>query len=110
MTSIGIIGSEGRMGVALAAAISEAGQRAGGVDKGGNVAGLVRASDVVEVREKSRKVPVITEAQEVIARRGCPAWLESDGAAFKGTVKALPTREDIQFPINEQLIVELYSK
>ena len=71
---------------------------------------LVRPSDVIEVREKSRKVPVITEAQQVVARRGCPSWLESDGAAFKGVVKALPTREDIQFPINEQLIVELYSK
>ncbi|MES9997443.1 30S ribosomal protein S4 [Desulfovibrio aminophilus] len=71
---------------------------------------LVRPSDVVEVREESRKVPVIMEAQEVIARRGCPGWLESDGANFKGTVKALPVREDIQFPINEHLIVELYSK
>ena len=71
---------------------------------------LVRANDVIEVREESRKVPVIMEAQEVIARRGCPAWLESDGANFKGTVKALPVREDIQFPINEHLIVELYSK
>ena len=71
---------------------------------------LVRPNDVVEVREESRKVPVIMEAQEVIARRGCPGWLESDGANFKGTVKALPVREDIQFPINEHLIVELYSK
>lgn len=71
---------------------------------------LVRENDVVEVREESRKVPVIMEAQEVIARRGCPAWLESDGANFKGAVKALPTREDIQFPINVNLIVELYSK
>ena len=71
---------------------------------------MVRPTDVIEVREKSRKVPVITEAQQVVARRGCPSWLESDGAAFKGVVKALPTREDIQFPINEQLIVELYSK
>lgn len=70
----------------------------------------VRAGDVVEVREESRKVPVIQEAQEVIARRGCPDWLEVDGAAFKGTIKAVPQREDIQFPINEQLIVELYSK
>ena len=43
-------------------------------------------------------------------RRGCPGWLEADGAAFKGTVKALPQRDDIQFPVNEQLIVELYSK
>ncbi len=70
----------------------------------------VQAEDVIEVREESRKVPVINEAQEVIARRGCPEWLESDGANFKGTVKAMPSRDDIQFPINEQLIVELYSK
>ncbi len=70
----------------------------------------VKPGDVVEVREESRKIPVIMEAQEVIARRGCPEWLESDGANFKGEVKAMPTREDIQFPINEQLIVELYSK
>lgn len=71
---------------------------------------LVNAGDVIEVPEKNRKVPVLAQAAEVIARRGCPAWLESDGAAFKGTVKALPQRDDIQLPINEQLIVELYSK
>lgn len=71
---------------------------------------LVREGDAIEVREESRKVPVLSEAQEVIARRGCPEWLEADAPAFKGTVKAMPTREDIQFPINEQLIVELYSK
>ncbi|WP_272700302.1 30S ribosomal protein S4 [Desulfovibrio sp. Fe33] len=70
----------------------------------------VKAEDVIEVRDEARKIPVINEAQEVIARRGCPEWLESDGANFKGTVKAMPSREDIQFPINEQLIVELYSK
>ena len=70
----------------------------------------VRAGDVVEVREESRKIPVIQEAQEVIARRGCPDWLEVDGDNFKGSVKAVPNREDITFPINEQLIVELYSK
>jgi small subunit ribosomal protein S4 len=70
----------------------------------------VRSGDVVEVREAARKVPVIQEAREVIARRGCPDWLEVDGDNFKGTVKSMPQREDIQFPINEQLIVELYSK
>ncbi len=70
----------------------------------------VREGDVLTVREESRKIPVIQEAQEVIARRGCPDWLEVDGQAFKGSVKARPVREDIQFPINEQLIVELYSK
>lgn len=70
----------------------------------------VKVGDVIEVKEKNRKIPVIQEAQEVIARRGCPDWLEVDGNSFKGTVKAMPTREDIKFPINEQLIVELYSK
>jgi len=70
----------------------------------------VRVGDIIEVPEANRKIPVIAEAQEVIARRGCPSWLEADGPNFKGMVKALPQREDIQFPINEHLIVELYSK
>ena len=70
----------------------------------------VKVGDVIVVNEKHRKNPVLAEAQDVIARRGCPTWLEVDGPNFKGTVKALPQREDIQFPINEQLIVELYSK
>ena len=70
----------------------------------------VRESDSIEVREDARKIPVIQEAKEVIARRGCPAWLEVDGEHFKGKVLALPAREDIQFPINEHLIVELYSR
>jgi small subunit ribosomal protein S4 len=70
----------------------------------------VKVGDVVAVPEKNRKIPGLAEAQEVIARRGCPVWLESAGADFKGTVKALPRRDDIQFPVNEQLIVELYSK
>ena len=71
---------------------------------------IVKVGDVVEVREGSRKIPVIQEAREVIARRGCPVWLEADGEHFLGKIKDLPKREDIQFPINEQLIVELYSK
>jgi len=70
----------------------------------------VKIGDVIEVRERNRQSPIILEAQQVIARRGCPAWLEVDGEKLKGKVNALPTREDVQFPINEQLIVELYSK
>ena len=70
----------------------------------------VKVNDVIEVREKSRKIPIIQEAQEVVARRGVPQWLELDAPNFKGIVKALPEREDITFPINENLIVELYSK
>lgn len=70
----------------------------------------VKAGDSIEVPEKSRTIPVLADAQSAIARRGCPAWLELDAANFKGIVKALPQRDDIQFPINEHLIVELYSK
>lgn len=70
----------------------------------------VKVGDVIVVNEKCRKIPVIADAQGAIARRGCPVWLEVDGAAFKGTVKALPQRNDIQTPISESLIVEFYSK
>jgi len=70
----------------------------------------VRVGDSVEIPEKSRKIPVLAEAQEALARRGCPAWLEVDAPNFKGLVKALPQRDDVQTPINENLIVELYSK
>jgi small subunit ribosomal protein S4 len=70
----------------------------------------VKVGDVIEVRERNRQSPIILEAQQVIARRGTPAWLEVEGEKLKGKVIALPTREDVQFPINEQLIVELYSK
>lgn len=70
----------------------------------------VRIGDVIEVPEKSRKVEVLGGADNAVGRRGLPAWLEVDGANFKGIVKALPQREDITFPINEHLIVELYSK
>jgi len=71
---------------------------------------LVRANDVVAVPEKNRAIPVIAAVQDTMARRSCPAWIEVDGSAFKGVVKALPQRSDIQTPIEESLIVELYSK
>ena len=70
----------------------------------------VRVGDEIAVTEKNRNIPVIAAAQDVIARRGCPAWVEVDGASFKGVIKALPQRDDIQTPIEESLIVELYSK
>lgn len=70
----------------------------------------VRVGDEIAVPEKNRNIPVIAAAQDVIARRGCPAWVEVDGASFKGVIKALPQRNDIQTPIEESLIVELYSK
>jgi small subunit ribosomal protein S4 len=71
---------------------------------------LVRAGDVVSVRERSRRIARIAESLAVAQRRGVPDWLEVDAEAFRGTVKALPTRADLTMPINEKLVVELYSK
>jgi len=70
----------------------------------------VRVGDRISVKERSRKIAAITEALEAVDRRGFPAWVEVDKKAFEGTVKALPAREDLTLPIQEQLIVELYSK
>jgi len=71
---------------------------------------LVKPGDIIELREKSKKVVRILEALEGVARRGVPQWLELDKEQLKGNVKALPTRENITIPIQEKLIVELYSK
>jgi small subunit ribosomal protein S4 len=70
----------------------------------------VKPGDVLEVKEKSQKVPQLVEAMETVVRRGVPEWLELEKDKFKGTLKALPNREDLTMPIQEQLIVELYSK
>lgn len=71
---------------------------------------LVKQGDKVEVREKSRKVTRIAESLELSQRRGVPDWLDMDREAFAGMVKAYPERADLTMPINETLIVELYSK
>jgi small subunit ribosomal protein S4 len=72
---------------------------------------LVRPGDSIELREKSRQVACINEALDGVMRRGVPSWVELDRAAFKGTVKTLPVREEMTTPaFNERLIVELYSK
>jgi len=71
---------------------------------------LIKKGDVIELREKSKKVLPILESMETVARRGVPSWLELDKENFRGVVKALPTRDDITMPIQEQLVVELYSK
>ena len=64
----------------------------------------------IGIREKSLKNPHIIEAVEFAQGRGIPPWLELDAGAFKGKVIEIPVREDIRFPIQEQLIVELYSR
>lgn len=70
----------------------------------------VAVNDVVTIREKSRNIESIKDSLEAVVRRGVPSWLELDKDNFKGTVKALPDRQEITMPIQEQLIVELYSK
>lgn len=71
----------------------------------------VRVGDVIEVREKSRKIARINEALDGVMRRGVPSWVELERDAFKGTVKTLPVRAEMTTPaFQEQLIVELYSK
>jgi len=71
---------------------------------------LVRRGDQITVRERSRKVSRIQEALELAQRRGVPEWLEVNAETFSGTVKAFPARADLTMPINEKLVVELYSK
>ena len=70
----------------------------------------VNAGDQVEVRENSKKLNVLEIAKDFASHQATPAWLEVDRDGYKGRVLALPKREDINLPINEQLIVELYSK
>jgi len=69
-----------------------------------------RAGDVVEVRESSRDIPSIQENLDKAGHRGLASWLEVDAANFKGKIVHVPSREEIQLPVQEQLIVELYSK
>jgi len=71
---------------------------------------LVKPGDVVTVRDRSRKVGRIQEALELSQRRGVPEWLEVDRPNFTGRIRALPARNDLTMPINEKLVVELYSK
>ncbi len=71
---------------------------------------LVNIGDEIQVREGSRKVERIQEAIETVARRGIPSWIELDRENFKATVKILPVRDELTMPVQEQLVVELYSK
>ena len=70
----------------------------------------LKQGDIIELREKSKKIEWIKEAMESAVHRGIPQWLELTPEKFAGVVKNFPTREDITLPIQEQLIVELYSK
>jgi small subunit ribosomal protein S4 len=70
----------------------------------------VAKGDIIEVKMKSRENVRVKDSLTAVQRRGIPAWLSVDATSFKGTVVELPKREDITPQIQEQLIVELYSK
>ncbi len=71
---------------------------------------LVRPGNKITLREKSRGIARIVGALEALEGKSVPQWLEIEKDSFEGTVKAMPTREDVTLPIEEQLIVELYSR
>jgi small subunit ribosomal protein S4 len=70
----------------------------------------VKTGDNISLREKSRQNPHVLESLEGVERRGLPTWLELDKKNFIGTVKTMPTREELTLPMQEQMIVEFYSK
>ena len=70
----------------------------------------VAVGEEIAIRDASRKLPILEQAKEFAAHQNAPMWIEIDRENFKGRITALPKREDIQLPVNEQLIVELYSK
>jgi small subunit ribosomal protein S4 len=71
---------------------------------------LVKIGDSIEVREKSKKIQAIQDSLDAVVRRGIPQWLDLEKDGMKGNVKGFPLREDLTMPMQEQLIVELYSK
>jgi small subunit ribosomal protein S4 len=70
----------------------------------------VAVGEEISIRESSRKLPILEQAKEFAAHQNAPTWIEIDRDNLKGRITALPKREDIHLPVNEQLIVELYSK
>jgi small subunit ribosomal protein S4 len=71
---------------------------------------VLKANDTVEPVEKRKKSPVIAENLKTVDRRGVPEWLSLDKDGMKGTVLRVPVRDDVTLPMNEQLVVELFSK
>ncbi len=70
----------------------------------------VKEGDLIEVKESSKNIPEIVDSLSRSEHRGIPAWVEVDGVTLKGKVLRIPSRDEIQLPVQEQLIVELYSK
>jgi small subunit ribosomal protein S4 len=70
----------------------------------------VSVGEEISIRESSNKLPILEQAKEFASHQNAPTWLEIDRDNFKGRIVSLPKRDEIQQPVNEQLIVELYSK
>ena len=70
----------------------------------------ITVGEEITIRESSRKLPILELAKDFASHQNAPNWLDIDRVNYKGRIVALPKREDIQLPVNEQLIVELYSK
>ncbi len=71
---------------------------------------IVKKGDVIEVAQKSREMNKVLSAIQAVARRTVPSWLDANHAGFKGTVKDLPTRDEVTIPVEESMIVEYYSR
>lgn len=71
---------------------------------------VVKGGDLIEVKESSRDIPEIIDSLSKVEHRGIPGWIEVDSTSFRGKVLRVPSRDEIQLPVQEQLIVELYSK
>jgi small subunit ribosomal protein S4 len=70
----------------------------------------VNIGDIIEIKEKSRQLVPVQAALEITSGRGVPNWLEMERNILKGTVQAIPTKQDIDVLVNEQVVVELYSR
>ncbi len=70
----------------------------------------IKIGDIIEIREKSRNIQAIGDSLDAVVRRGVPQWLDLEKENLRGVVKSFPVREDLTMPMQEQLIVELYSK
>jgi small subunit ribosomal protein S4 len=103
-----------RMGLATSRAAARQLVRHGHIQVAGRKVNIpsfqVSPGQEISVRESSRKLPSLLHALDMMGGRGIPSWLEFDRAAMRGKVLSVPKREDVNFPIQEQMIVELYSK
>jgi small subunit ribosomal protein S4 len=103
-----------RLGLATSRAQARQLVRHGHIEVGGRKVNIpafeVAPGQEIAVREKSRKLPAIQQALELTGNKAVPPWLEFNREALRGRVISLPKREDVNFPIQEQMIVELYSK